>query len=80
MAVASLSRRVDPDTVQKWFEEHNKFEVLSQPPNYTTLTLIEYLWDMLDKQAWWMYSTIDGWGLDTTAQLQRSSAVHASMG
>ncbi|KAK3520060.1 hypothetical protein QTP70_011983 [Hemibagrus guttatus] len=36
--------------VQEWFDEHNKFEVLTWPPNSPDLNPIEHLWDFLDKQ------------------------------
>ena len=38
--------------VQEWFEKHDKFEVLTWPPNSPDLNLIEDLWDVLDKQVW----------------------------
>ncbi|MCI4388573.1 hypothetical protein PGIGA_G00087550 [Pangasianodon gigas] len=41
--------------VQAWFEEHDKeFRVLTWPPNYPDVNLIDHLWDVLDKQVWSM--------------------------
>ena len=40
--------------VQEWFEEHNnECEVLTWPPNFPDLNPI-HLWDVLDKQVWFM--------------------------
>ena len=71
-----------------WFEEHNKeFEVLTWPQNSSDLNPIKHLWDVLDKQVCSMEATPRNLQVlkdllvpDTTAHLQGSSGVHASMG
>lgn len=37
--------------IRKRFEEHNRFMVLTSPPNSPVPIAIEHLWDVLDKQA-----------------------------
>ncbi|KAK3539626.1 hypothetical protein QTP70_011045 [Hemibagrus guttatus] len=40
------------EMVQEWFDDHNnQFEVLTPPPNSPDLHPVQYLWDVLDKQA-----------------------------
>ncbi len=38
--------------VQEWFEEHDKDKVLTWPPNFPDLNLIEHLQDVSDQQTW----------------------------
>ncbi|KAK3529425.1 hypothetical protein QTP70_031116, partial [Hemibagrus guttatus] len=74
--------------VQEWSEEHDKS---SRLPNSPDLNLIEYLWDVLNKQSLihggptsqlkgLKGSAADILVPDTTAHLQKSCGVHTSRG
>lgn len=78
MAVAFLSR-IKLRVVQEWFKEDDKeFKVLPWPQNSPDLSLIQHLWDVLEKQDWSMEDPLKGHNANAIRGLCQSLCLDGS--